>query len=254
MDLRETTWSQGSRRLRCRHRHYLLAHLLRNNQTTIRVNGAPAIMMMTSLPIHLSNHSPQALERNLSGRCNHQRRNENDQHRKRQWQIQMKKQKGLYRKKSRTYLKKRKKEENSKNWRPKNEGRTERLNAFIHDKETKRRRKPPLKTDYQRSVDKSYAKKKQRGLPNSYIEQIPASTSGTATTDKNKEIPASTSGTAAQTRTRRFLRRCRGPPETSSKYLHPRPIRLTCLRASLQKCKTLLRPWVKNNWLRSLAF
>jgi hypothetical protein len=26
------------------------------------------------------------------------------------------------------------------------------------------------------------------------------------------------------------------------------------LRASLQKCKTLLRPWVKNNWLRSLAF
>jgi FKBP-type peptidyl-prolyl cis-trans isomerase len=32
--------------------------------------------MMTSLPIHLSNHSPQALERNLSGRCNHQRRNE----------------------------------------------------------------------------------------------------------------------------------------------------------------------------------
>jgi hypothetical protein len=33
--------------------------------------------------------------------------------------------------------------------------------------------------------------------PNSYIEQIPVSTSGTATTDKNKEIPASTSGTAA---------------------------------------------------------
>jgi hypothetical protein len=46
-------------------------------------------------------------------------------------------------------------------------------------------------------VDKSYAKKKQRGSPNSYIEQIPASTSGTATTDKNKEIPASTSRTAA---------------------------------------------------------
>jgi hypothetical protein len=53
-----------------------------------------------------------------------------------------------------------------------------------------------LKTDYERSVDKSYAKKKLRGLPNSYIEQIPVSTSGTATTDKNKEIPASTSGTA----------------------------------------------------------
>jgi hypothetical protein len=46
-------------------------------------------------------------------------------------------------------------------------------------------------------VDKSYAKKKQRGSPNSYIEQIPVSTSGTATTDKNKEIPALTSGTAA---------------------------------------------------------
>jgi hypothetical protein len=54
-----------------------------------------------------------------------------------------------------------------------------------------------LKTDYERPVDKSYAKKKQRGSPNSYIEQIPASTLGTATTDKNKEIPASTSGTAA---------------------------------------------------------
>jgi hypothetical protein len=51
--------------------------------------------------------------------------------------------------------------------------------------------------DYERSVDKSYAKKRQRGSPNSYIEQIPASTSGTATTNKNKEILASTSGTAA---------------------------------------------------------
>jgi hypothetical protein len=61
----------------------------------------------------------------------------------------------------------------------------------------KRRRKPPLKMDYECSVDKSYAKKRQRGLPNSYIEQIPASTSGTTTTDKNKEMPASTSGTAA---------------------------------------------------------
>jgi hypothetical protein len=56
--------------------------------------------------------------------------------------------------------------------------------------------KPLLKTDYERSVDKSYAKKRQRGSSNSYIEQIPASTSGTATTYKNKEIPASTSGTA----------------------------------------------------------
>jgi hypothetical protein len=51
--------------------------------------------------------------------------------------------------------------------------------------------------DSERSVDKSYAKKRQRGSLNSYIEQIPASTSGTATIDKNKEIPASTSGTAA---------------------------------------------------------
>jgi hypothetical protein len=49
--------------------------------------------------------------------------------------------------------------------------------------------------DYERLVDKSYAKKRQRGSPNSYIEQLPASTLGTATTDKNKEIP--TSGTAA---------------------------------------------------------
>jgi hypothetical protein len=54
-----------------------------------------------------------------------------------------------------------------------------------------------LKTDYERSVDKSYAKKKQRGLPNSYIEQIPASMSGTATTNQNKEISVSTSETAA---------------------------------------------------------
>jgi hypothetical protein len=79
----------------------------------------------------------------------------------------------------------------------KNEGRKERLKAFINEKEAKRRRKPQLKTDYERSVDKSYAKKRQRGSPNSYIEKIFASTSGTATTDKNKEIPASTSGTTA---------------------------------------------------------
>jgi hypothetical protein len=68
MDLRETIWSRGSHCLRGRHRHYLLAHLLCNNHTSIRVNGAPAITMMTSLPIHLSNHSPQALERNLSAK------------------------------------------------------------------------------------------------------------------------------------------------------------------------------------------
>jgi hypothetical protein len=77
--------------LESRHRHYLLSHLLRNNHTTIRVNGAPTITMMTSLPIHLSNHSPQALERNLSGRCNHRRKNENDQQRKSLRQRQMKK-------------------------------------------------------------------------------------------------------------------------------------------------------------------
>jgi hypothetical protein len=108
----------------------------------------------------------------------------------------MKKQKGLYGKKSRTSLKSERKKKTGRTRGQKYEGRTERLKAFIHDKETKRRRKPPLKTDYERSVDKSYAEKKQRGSPNSYIEQIPASTSGTATTDKNKEIPASTSGTA----------------------------------------------------------
>jgi hypothetical protein len=84
MDLRETTRSRGRHRqylltslynhLRGRHRHYLLAHLLRKNNKTIRVKRAPAITMMTSLPIHLSNRWPQALERNLSGRCNHQRK------------------------------------------------------------------------------------------------------------------------------------------------------------------------------------
>ena len=47
-----------------------------------------------------------------------------------------------------------------------------------------------MKTDYERSVDKSYAKKRQRGSPNSYIEQIPVSTSGTAT--NIEQIPAST--------------------------------------------------------------
>jgi hypothetical protein len=43
----------------------------------------------------------------------------------------------------------------------KNEGRKERLKASIDEKETRRRRKPPLKTDYEHSVDKSYAKKRQ---------------------------------------------------------------------------------------------
>jgi hypothetical protein len=41
--------------------------------------------MMPSLPIHLSNHRPQShigLKRNLSSRCNHQRKNKNDQQRK----------------------------------------------------------------------------------------------------------------------------------------------------------------------------
>jgi hypothetical protein len=69
-------------RLRGRHHHYLLAHFLRKNHTTIGVKRAPVIMMMRSLPIHLGNHYPQALERNLSSRCNHQRKNENDQQRK----------------------------------------------------------------------------------------------------------------------------------------------------------------------------
>jgi hypothetical protein len=69
---------------------------------------------MTSLPIHLSNYSPQALERNLSGQCNHQRKNKNDQQRKSPRKRQMKKHKGLYGKKSRTSLKKRKKEKKEK--------------------------------------------------------------------------------------------------------------------------------------------
>jgi hypothetical protein len=51
--------------------------------------------------------------------------------------------------------------------------------------------------DYERSVDKSYAKKRQRGSLNSYTEQIPTSTSGAATPDKYKEISALTSGTTA---------------------------------------------------------
>jgi hypothetical protein len=70
-----------------------------------------------------------------------------------------------------------------------------RLKAFIDEKEAIRRRTPQLKMDYEHSVDKSYVKKRQRGLLNSYIEQIPASTLGTAT-NKNKEMPTSTSGTA----------------------------------------------------------
>jgi hypothetical protein len=47
--------------------------------------------------------------------------------------------------------------------------------------------------DYDRLVDKSYQKKRRRGLSNSYIDQIPTSTLGT-TTNKNKEkqIDAST--------------------------------------------------------------
>jgi hypothetical protein len=85
-----------------------------------------------------------------------------------------------------TCLKKRKKEKTGRAGGQKNKDRKERLKAFIDDKETKRRRKPPLKMDYERSVDKSYAKKRQRGSPNSYIEQIPASTSGTTAPDKNK--------------------------------------------------------------------
>jgi hypothetical protein len=65
---------------------------------------------------------------------------------------------------------------------PKNEGRKERLKTFIDEKEAIRRRKPLLKTDYEHSVDKSYAKKRQKGSP-----------SRTAT-NKNKEnqIEAST--------------------------------------------------------------
>jgi hypothetical protein len=48
-----------------------------------------------------------------------------------------------------------------KSWRPKNKGCKERIKAFIDEKEAIKRRKPPLKMDYERSVDKSYAKKRQ---------------------------------------------------------------------------------------------
>jgi hypothetical protein len=74
----------------------------------------------------------------------------------------------------------------------KNKGRLQRIKAFIHEKEESRRR-VELKMDYDRLVDKSYQKKRRRGLSNSYIDQIPTSTPGT-TTNKNKEkqIDAST--------------------------------------------------------------
>jgi hypothetical protein len=48
-----------------------------------------------------------------------------------------------------------------KSWRPKNKGCKERIKAFIDEKEAIKRRKPPLEMDYERSVDKSYAKKRQ---------------------------------------------------------------------------------------------
>jgi hypothetical protein len=51
----------------------------------------------------------------------------------------------------------------------KNEGRKERFKAFIDEKDVTSRRKPLLETDYELPVDKSYAKKRQRGSPNSYI-------------------------------------------------------------------------------------
>jgi hypothetical protein len=51
--------------------------------------------------------------------------------------------------------------------------------------------------DYERSVDKSYQKKRQRGSLNSYIEQIPVSMSGTSTNkNKEKQIDASTTDPA----------------------------------------------------------
>jgi hypothetical protein len=93
--------------------------------------------------------------------------------------------------------------ENRKSWRPKNEGRKERLKAFIDEKEAIRRRKPPLKTDYERSVDKSYVRRDNEGrwivTSSKYLR-------------RRREPP--------QTRTRRYLRRCRGPPQTrTTRYL-----------------------------------
>jgi hypothetical protein len=70
-----------------------------------------------------------------------------------------------------------------------------------------------LKTDYEGLAGKSYAKKRQRGSLNSYIEQIPASTSGTATIDKNKEIH--TSGTTAPDKNREIPTTTSGTTATS---------------------------------------
>jgi hypothetical protein len=66
----------------------------------------------------------------------------------------------------------------------------------FHTREGKNKEKETadrVKTDYERSVDKPYQKKRQRGSLNSYIKQIPVSMSGTSTNkNKEKQIDAST--------------------------------------------------------------
>ena len=52
-----------------------------------------------------------------------------------------------------------------------------------------------LKTDYDRSLTKSLEKKRRGGSPNSYIEEIAASTSSKVPSKKKKQIDASTSST-----------------------------------------------------------
>jgi hypothetical protein len=56
----------------------------------------------------------------------------------------MKKQKGLYGKKSRTSLKSERKKKTGRTGGQKNEGRTDRLKAFIHDKETKKEKETTI--------------------------------------------------------------------------------------------------------------
>jgi hypothetical protein len=147
--------------------------------------------MMTSLPIHLSKLSSAIFQVSATTKEKRKRSAKKNLEAKTDEETE-----GSVRKEVKDFFEKSERKKKTRRVRgQKNGGRKERLKALIDDKETKRRRKLPLKTDYERSVDKSYAKKKQRGSPNSYIEQIPASTSGTATRDKNKEIPTSTSWT-----------------------------------------------------------
>jgi hypothetical protein len=108
--------------------------------------------------------------------------------------------------------------------------------------------------DYVRSVDKSYAKKKQRGSPNSYIEEIPASTSGTATTNKNKEIRASTSGTAAPDKNEEILASTSGTARNIEQIPASTTHQTDLFAGITPEVQNTIDALVKRNWLRSLAF